>query len=242
MVVVSDFVRRQIEQFGFKLKNPVAVPVGVAIDKFANLSVQVMRRDLQPYIISVGMIKYRKGYHLSIPAFSLVCRTRQDLRYVIVGKKEDNDGYYLKLLNLAEQHGVASKIIWLQDLSDAELADYYAGAELFLLAPVSENQAIEGFGMVFLEANMSGLAVIGTTNSGAEAAIRDGYNGLLVEPNPEALAMAIEKLLNDQALRSLLAEQGKLHAREFSWDKIARRYIDIYKNLANSNVRITKKN
>ncbi|MDP6687688.1 MAG: glycosyltransferase family 1 protein, partial [Acidobacteriota bacterium] len=60
-----------------------------------------------------------------------------------------------------------------------------------------------------------------------------GRNGLLVNPyRVDAITDAIRSLLEDSSLRDALGAQGKLRAKEFDWDKSARRVLDVYREVA----------
>lgn len=74
------------------------------------------------------------------------------------------------------------------------------------------------------------VPVIATNVGGLGESVLDGKTGLLVPPcNPNALADAIMKILADDKLRSGMAERiRKMNDNEFSWEEIARRYVDFY--------------
>ena len=81
---------------------------------------------------------------------------------------------------------------------------------------------IEGFGMVFLEANAAGKPVIGGVNGGTADAIVDGVTGLRVDgARVEAIATAAIQLLSDQETAHRMGEQGYHRVQEaFHWDAI----------------------
>jgi len=76
--------------------------------------------------------------------------------------------------------------------------------------------------------------VIGTYGCGAEDAIIDGYNGLLVPQNdPEKIADAIEYLLDNPEVAKKMGEHGRKRAKEFSWGNIVNRIIQVYEETLN---------
>ncbi len=89
----------------------------------------------------------------------------------------------------------------------------------------------EGFGIVYLEANLCGKPVIAGNSGGVKDAVSDGVSGLMVEPeNLEGIANAISRLSNDKDLRDKLGSQGKERAiREFSWENQAANLCKIIK-------------
>lgn len=232
VVVVSDFVKMQIEKDGFRLPSPVIVPVGVDLDRFSSAdssSVSFLPFS-SPYILSVGALKERKGFHITIRAFAKIAKVFPSLQLVIVGT-DYHDGYKERLAHLAGELGVLDRVHFFGNLSDESLRATYARAELFVLCPITTASAIEGFGMVYLEANAVGLPVVGTRGTGAEAAIQDNKNGLLAYGDPEDVSMKIRMILEDPALRDRMSRAGKEYVQRFTWIKIAQMIHDVYNEI-----------
>ena len=180
------------------------------------------------FILSVGTLKYRKGYHISIPAFAEAKKEFPDLKYKIVGSQKDT-AYFDELKNLAAKNGVDKDIEFLSEVSDEALSELYRRAKLFILTSVNENHHFEGFGLVFLEAAAAGLPVIGTFDNGIEDAVKDYYNGLLVPQNDsQKTADAIIKILSDDILGLNLRKNSIEWVKNFDWKKIITSYIEIY--------------
>jgi glycogen synthase len=91
---------------------------------------------------------------------------------------------------------------------------------------------IEPFGIVALEAMKAGCPVIVTSRGGASEVVRDGQDGIVVDPfDSRALSGAIERVLGDAALRSRLIDSGRDRVAEFAWDRITERYLDAYRRV-----------
>jgi glycosyltransferase involved in cell wall biosynthesis len=88
----------------------------------------------------------------------------------------------------------------------------------------------EPCGRVLFEAMASGRAIVATNSGGTPEIVRDGSEGLLVPPrDPEALAAAIRKVIEDPALRRRLGHAGATRARqEFSIERYVTRILDVY--------------
>ncbi len=85
----------------------------------------------------------------------------------------------------------------------------------------------EGYGLIFLEANACGKAVIGGRAGGAVDAIIEGETGLLVDGyDIDAIAAALRRLLGDPAYTDHLAQGGMRHARALGWDRSARKFLE----------------
>jgi len=88
----------------------------------------------------------------------------------------------------------------------------------------------EGFSNTILEAMASGLAVVSCRAVGVVDCIRDGENGLLVEPGDVAgLAGALRRVLTEKGLRARLAGAGLRECREtYSWEAVGRQIMGVY--------------
>lgn len=224
VLIVSDFVRRQIEKSGVKLRPEThIVPVGVDSSFFSEY--QRIQSE-HPYIISVGGVKPRKGYDISLRAFALIAHEYLDLMYVIVGDL-NLSSYVQKLKALANELGVSDRVQFKEHVTDEQLRSLYHSAKAFILTSITNSDMIEGFGMVYLEAGASGIPVIGPQNTGAEAAIVDGQTGYLTTHEPTNIASALRKVLDDETLAATLGQNGREHAKNYNWAHIIGLY-DLY--------------
>jgi len=221
--VVSEFTKREIEKSGFKLDKYVVVPVGVDTNYFHPILLEE-KILAYPFILTVGALKHRKGYHVSIPAFGLIAKEFPDLKYIVIGSQGLID-YYGKLKNIVAELGLNDRVIFLEKISDEEILKYYNSAELFLMISTTDPDSVEGFGMVYLEAGACGIPVVGAYNTGAEAAIVDNVTGFLVKPDPVSVANAMRKILSDKDLAKKMGEAGMRRAKEFDWARVSELYL-----------------
>ncbi len=186
-----------------------------------------------PFTLGIGELKERKGHHLALEAWCRVARERAELHHFIVGKRSD-DEYEARLLALARQAGVVSRVHLLGNVTEDEKIDLLQRARVFLHTPVtSRDGGFEGFGIVYLEAAAAGTPAIGTRDCGAEDAIVDGVTGRLVEQEVRAVEQALRELLHEQGSRAALAmrERAREHARASSWSANAERVLAIYREV-----------
>lgn len=160
-------------------------------------------------LLTVGRLwadELQKGVDHALRAFARVAPRHPRVRYRIVGKGSDKP----RLQSLAKSLGVADRVTFEEDLSDAELADRYRKCAIFVL-PSGQ----EGFGIVFLEAMRFGKPCVAARAGGAPEAIEDGRTGLLVGfLDSAALEAALDRLLGDAALRGRMGEAGRRRVEE----------------------------
>lgn len=236
LVAISDYTRSEIKKIVPGLEIEV-IPPGFNLDFWSGDEASESDAvKYNPYILSVGIFKFRKGYHNSIRAFAVVAKKFEHLNYVIVGQEEESD-YVKELKNIIRENNLENRVFFISSgIDDSRLLGFYRNAELFVLTSIEENHHFEGFGIVYLEAAASGLPIVATYDSGATSATKDGYNSILVPQNdPQETADAVIRILSDDTLKIRLKNNSREWVKEFSWDKILKKYIKIYNTNAKHN-------
>lgn len=228
IIAISQFTKNEILKRVPGLAISVINP-GIDLGIFASLPAEKFltgTKKFQPYILSVGSIRFRKGYRRSISAFKKVLEVFPDLHYVIIGKKY-TDKEYERLKKLIDELGLKEKVFFVESVeTDEELAAFYHGAKLFCLMSFNLGHDIEGFGIVFTEAAAASLPVVGSKNCGVEDSVEDGKNGfLVVEDDVDGFAEAVIGILKDKELYKKMSTHSKNFANQFSWSKKIDEYI-----------------
>jgi len=230
VVCISEFTRRRILKH-VSLDNTVVIPLGVDSVFFQSTPTCTYGGKDSPLVLSVGALKPRKGYDVSIRAIAEVRKTIPNLRYVVIGDPSASE-YVSHLQALVTALGLDDAVHFLGQVSDAELGDWYHHCDLFLLTPVQSKGAFEGFGLVYLEAGACGKPVVGSQSGGVPDAVIDGQTGLLVpEGDAEATANAIARVLSDLGLSKKLGRAGQKRARELSWEAYAQQLERVYQDV-----------
>jgi len=240
---LRDFLLRQVDTFlpvshytaellhdrGVPSSRVHVVPNGTDPKRFRPQDGTPLRERLglsdQPLLLTVGRLVPRKGIDTVLRALPSIAERCPDVAYVVVGTGPDRS----RLQGLADHLGVQDRVRFVGDVDHDRLPLYYSAADLFVMPAREDPPDVEGFGLVFLEANACGTPVIGARSGGIPDAIHDGETGLLVPPNaPEAFADAAVRVLTDPDLAETLARQGRHRAvNEASWDHIAARIHDL---------------
>ena len=181
------------------------------------------------YILTVGDLKPRKGYHISISALAKLHKKYPNLYYIIVGY-QFNSNYFIQLKNLVKKYQIEKYVIFLSDISNLELKNLYQNATIFILPSINDDKHFEGFGLVYIEAGLFGIPAIGTNNCGAEDAIKNNQTGYLINQNNiDELVDKITVLLNNKQLRKKMGRQAREFAKNFKWSKTVDAYLKSYK-------------
>jgi glycosyltransferase involved in cell wall biosynthesis len=226
----STNLRKHLQRTDIEIVNH-----GVDTDKFNDEHVcnEFLKevKTLSPYILSVGDVRDRKGYHISIPVFKKLTETFSDLNYVVVGY-QDNNEYVRDVRNMISKMDLQNRVHLLQDIPDEFLVELYSHANLFMLLPVNINHEFEGFGLVFLEAARKSVPAITTKDNGSEDAVVDGKTGFVVpQSDVDATVEVAKKILSDNELRSKLGANARNFAQTMGWENIIEKYFKIYRRL-----------
>lgn len=164
----------------------------------------------QDYIFTASRLDKPKRIDLLIEAYR---RSGVTLPFLIAGSGPEE----LRLKTLAQ----GTNVRFLGRLTDSELAYHYANACFVPFAPLQED-----YGLVTLEAMLSGKPVLTTHDAGGVTElVRHGETGLIVTPTPEALADGMAQLAADLAGTAGMGAQGRLSVTSIKWEVIANRLI-----------------
>ena len=205
---------------------PVSViPYGVEVERLQpTASVRQRVEGLRaehpgPIALFVGRLVPYKGLDVLIRAMAEV-----PARLVLVGDGPQR----AQLEALAHETGVASKIVFAGEVSEADLVAWYHACDLFTLPSVTRAEA---FGMVQVEAMACGKPVVSTNlPTGVPWVNRHGETGLVVEPGDVGgLAEALARLITDPGLVARLGDGGRRRVhQEFTAERMASRAVAVY--------------
>jgi len=158
-------------------------------------------------ILSVGRLINRKGQDKVLRSIPGLAKQIPSLRYVIVGDGPNKDIITQEISNL----GIEKIVRIYDDVDDNGLHYFYSKADIFVLPTdyIPPND-VEGFGIVFIEANMYEIPVIGGNTGGVSDAIIDGETGYLINPkSSNELESKVLFLYNNPELRNRLGYKGR---------------------------------
>lgn len=177
-------------------------------------------------ILALGRLARNKGYDLLIDSFALVAaRVPDAVLHLAVGGEQMNANEKKILAELHEraaQTGYADRIHFGSFIADADLADYYRAADMFVLC-----SRYEPFGMTAIEAMACGTPTVVTVHGGLYRALSFGRHALFADPfDREDLGITMAKIFRHPRLRGRLSRMGAHKARSlFTWTGIAHQLV-----------------
>ena len=178
---------------------------------------------LRPYILCVGGADPTKNVGALISAFSrLPSAVRMAYDLLLVGDFRRRGELHERIA----QSGTGTQTVLTGVVDDELLIDLYRHAAVFVFPSL-----YEGFGLPVLEAMACGCPVVSSNASSLPEVAGDA--AILVNPNDvDALTAAIERVLQDEDLRSRLRKRGINQAKRFSWERTAEETIAVYRKIA----------
>ena len=220
VIALTENVRDRVSHL---TKQPVyVIPPGIDEQFFALKRVNVEKK----LVICVSVIHPRKGLLDLLEAIKLLSDHDLSVRLVHAGKVTSRD-YYRRLCEYIQMHNLSQKVLFLGEVSQADLERLLQRATLLVLPSYEES-----FGLAVAEAMAVGVPVVATRVGGLQNLVEEGRSGLLAEPHcPECLAERIESILTNPQLAARLSEEGRRRARRYAWPRIADQTYALYKRI-----------
>ena len=201
VVTNSYALAREVQAF-VRIQEPIVVHPSVA-DVFVRAShaTPLVSNQSTITLLTVSRLVERKGHIKVLEAI----RDIPNVQYIIVG-----DGpYYGKIFYRIKDLQLETRVRIIRSASDEELPRIYQSADIFVMPTEKREFDREGFGIVYLEAQLFGLPVIASDHPGIDEAIVDKVTGFLIEEDQLTLRKAIIRLVNDRKLRERMGSFGR---------------------------------
>jgi len=210
IIVVSRFVAGQVQE-------RLDIPPG-RISVCANGAPQWKTPPALPssdgYLLFVGTIEPRKNVGGLLEAFGRVLARRPHAPQLVVAGRTEPDSAHL--VETMQRPPLAGHVQYRGYVAPNDREKLFKGAQMLLLPSFDE-----GFGIPALEAMAAGVPVVASDRGALPEVVGDA--GLLVTPDdPESIASAITRLLEDRSLREVCSRRGLDRARQFTWSQTAR--------------------
>lgn len=175
-------------------------------------------------VLYFAHLRSAKGVSTFLKAISKIVEKENNIKFVVAGS-----GPLSYLVKAAEKKFESRVHALLGYVSDEEVPFLYNASDIYVLPSY-----VEGMPLSVMEAMASGKPVIATNVSDVPILAKHGIHGLIVPPgNAEKLAASIIKLAENPLLRKSMSEANIHKMAEYDWEKIAKRYYEVYSNVLN---------
>jgi phosphatidyl-myo-inositol dimannoside synthase len=236
--VISEFTRDALEPWIAEGTQFIDLPPGVDIDRFhAGVDGSEVRQrygigEDQPLVVCISRLVARKGQDILLEAWPAVRERVPGAHLLIAGEGPREQSLRRRWQAL----GLQSAVTFNGRVTGAELPKFHAAADLFAMPcrTLLAGFDMEGLGIVYLEAQASGKAVIAGRSGGAPETVLDGESGLVVDGGSvNEVADAIVALLRDPERRIAMGKAGRAFVEEcYAWPVIMARLQAVLDDLA----------
>jgi phosphatidylinositol alpha-1,6-mannosyltransferase len=186
-------------------------------------------------LLTVGRLVERKGCDTVIRAMPLILNTVPDAHYLIVG----SGPWESRLKSMVIEMGLERHVTFTGYVPDDKLSAYYLASDVFVMISreILEHGDLEGFGIVYLEANLLGKPVVAGRSGGVTDAVVHEETGLLVNPDDlREISNGIIRLLSNPEFAKTLGENGRNRVKSsFNGRIAAQEVLNALTRINNSN-------
>jgi glycosyltransferase involved in cell wall biosynthesis len=227
VVTISEYSAGAIrERFGLDPAKIKVVYLGAnpsSVEDVSSGAIEILRKKLAlpgDFLLFVGALEPRKNVPILIEALALLRDRRGAIPLVLAGRSGGDEESVARAI---ERRGLAADIRRPGYLTDREIRALYRSASALVFPSLAE-----GFGLPLLEAMSAGLPA--AVSSAAALPEIGGDAALYFEPgDPEDIARAIRRLLEDETLRAAMRKKGRERAARFTWRRTALETLEFYR-------------
>ena len=229
-IAVSEAARQTlVEHMG---GDAVLIPNGVDCSSFGHSEPLPGWPGEGGSLLFLGRIdEPRKGLQVLLEALPAIAERHPGVRLLVAGPGDVDDFR----ADLAPE--TDARVTFLGLVSEEDKARAFVSADVY----VAPNTGGESFGIVLLEAMASGAPVLASDIEAFRKVTQDGRAGAsFVNEDPADLARAAVALLDDAPERARLAAEGRRRAKEFDWETVARRVVEVYDAVTVTGEKVTE--
>ncbi len=230
IVVICRGLKEELINRGFNENKIFVVPNGIDLSKF-DFQKAKEKKDLkdklnisnEPVVGFIGSFYRFEGLDLLIKAIEDL----KSFKLLLVGDGEK----FLELKELVSKRGLGSRVIFTGRVPHQDIITYYSVMDLLVYPRKDERITRIVTPLKPLEAMALGKVVIGSDVDGVKEIIGEGKQAggiLFRREDVDDLKAKIKMVLNNRNIKKHFEERALERAKRKSWDKIVRRYLDVY--------------
>lgn len=233
VVVVNQHMGKQFSDHGCNVEVLPNYPLKELFEDISSTAYLEQAYENNQVLIYVGGLSESRGITRAIRVMRYLRKEFPQVKLLLLGKFE-SDLYQQGVVQLIERLKLADNVDILGHLPHPEVIRYLAVADIgiFLLQPVNERYNW-GEPIKYFEYSAAGLPVIISDLAAKRRLIEKNQNGILVDPlDEEEIAESIASLLRDPQRMKEIGKRGRdAFLREYNWEAIEKRLVDLYKKL-----------
>ena len=223
VIAMSNFMIRAWEDQGVYLRYKTTVIIGgMEVTEMMRYRAPAFKNENGFKLLFPGGAKYIKGGDILIKSIPKVKKEIPDIHVDVALNVPEKS----LLRKMVSDLGLEQNVNFVGFLPPREYLTLLSSEDV--LTQISRQDAAGG---VFIEAMALGKPIIAGNTGGTPEIIKEGRNGVLVEPETEKIADAILYLFKNEDLRKKIGENNIQDARKYDWSSVINQYIDVYQQV-----------
>lgn len=219
VLAISPSTKKDLIKEGFREKDITIIPMGLTLPK----RLKIYPKEKIPTLIYLGRLNKQKGIEDALMVMAKVKKNFAPINLWVVGS---GDSQYLKKLEKRVADLGLKVIKFFGFVSEEKKFALLSRAQLLLVPSFHE-----GWGLVVPEAGRVGTPVVAYQVAGLQDVVKNGVNGVLVKPYPDAMVQAIITLLNSPQKLAKLSDGALREAKKYGWHKTAKKALVILEKI-----------
>ena len=227
VIANSNFTKSLVIKFGYKKDNIKVINPGcnypIKVDDESKNFAEKIYSSAYPKLITISRLDGRKSHRNILMTLKNLLPKFPKLKYVSIGDGDEKEN----LRSLQKELNLMSEVNFIYKSTEQEKLALLEKSDIFVMPSVVHKKSIEGFGITFIEAASYGKPSIGGIFGGEADSILNEKTGYLCNGNDlNALYETLIKAFNNEHYKKLGANALEF-SRNFSWDKIIKKYIEL---------------
>ena len=232
LIAKSEGIKETIMELGIPKEKIRSIPNGIDLNRFSQNNTDPVENRKSKTLLAIGKYRRVKGFEELLKITALVAKDIPDIKCVIVGKGMEVLNPLISELNLRENVQISEESFDYNNIESEDfLRSFYNSSSVYVSASLSES-----FSSTILESMAMGVPVVSTETPGAKGLIEHEKTGMLSPVgNVEKLSENILRVLQDEELRDTIIQNALAKTRDYSWELVANKHIDLYDSLLSEN-------
>jgi len=220
-VIANSSDLKELAERTYSKKEIEIIPNGINIKEFKPGKKQ-SKYEGKIGVISTSRLIPRKGVILLLEAFNNLAQKFDNIQLILVGSGNQKES----LRNFVNVNGLRKRVVFRGVVSHEEMVQEYDNSDVFVLPSFNE-----GMSNSLLEALACGLAIVATDTGGARDLVDDD-NGLIIgKGSVKEIEGALELIFENKEKLTLMKASSRKKALDMNWDKVADKYLKVYKDI-----------
>ena len=232
LIAKSGGIKGKLMELGIPKEKIRSIPNGIDLNRFSQNNAEPVENRESRTLLAIGKYRRVKGFEELLKTTALVAKDIPDIKCVIVGKGMDVLNPLIADLNLQENVQILEESFDYKNIEPEDfLRSVYNSSSVYVSSSLSES-----FSNTILESMAMGVPVVSTETPGAKGLIDHEKTGMLSPVgNVEKLSENILRVLQNEELRDTLIQNALAKSRDYSWESVAKKHIDLYDSLLREN-------